>query len=155
MKIGIISDTHDNLTKIEECVNLLNKQQVDFVVHCGDFVSPFSLKPLDSLNCDWIGVFGNNDGEKEGLQKVGKGRIFEGPHYFDINGVYFVAVHDIEEHPNIKANVVLSGHTHMLSIEEKKTVLHINPGEVCGWLTTMSSFVILDLDKMTAKPINF
>ncbi|MCD6495052.1 metallophosphoesterase family protein, partial [Candidatus Bipolaricaulota bacterium] len=40
MKIGIISDTHDNMPKIAAAVRLFNEEHIDLVVHAGDFISP-------------------------------------------------------------------------------------------------------------------
>ncbi|MCM8780547.1 MAG: metallophosphoesterase family protein, partial [Candidatus Omnitrophica bacterium] len=70
MRIGIISDTHDNLPKIDSAVEYFNRQRVGFVLHAGDFVAPFAVAKLKKLDCDWAGVFGNNDGEREGLSKI-------------------------------------------------------------------------------------
>ncbi|HEO63806.1 MAG TPA: YfcE family phosphodiesterase, partial [Candidatus Omnitrophica bacterium] len=79
MRIGVISDTHDNLGKIEAAVRLFNKEKTDFVIHCGDYVAPFSLAPFSELKCDWAGVFGNCDGEKDGLRKKSDGKIKDAP----------------------------------------------------------------------------
>lgn len=35
----------------------------------GDYVAPFVLPHFKQLKADLIGVFGNNDGEQEGLKK--------------------------------------------------------------------------------------
>ena len=75
MLIGVLSDTHDNLPRIREAVEKLNAIGVEFVIHCGDFIAPFSLKPLSDLRCEYRGVFGNNDGEKSGLRKASEGKI--------------------------------------------------------------------------------
>jgi hypothetical protein len=56
MKVGLISDTHDNLPQIEKAVAFFNDKGVDFVIHAGDFVAPFSVAVLLKLNCDWVGV---------------------------------------------------------------------------------------------------
>ena len=46
MKLGIISDTHDNVPMITKAVEFFNNANVDAVMHAGDYVSPFSLKPV-------------------------------------------------------------------------------------------------------------
>lgn len=46
MKIGIISDTHDQVEKIKKAISIFNKEKVFLVYHLGDFCSPFSLIPL-------------------------------------------------------------------------------------------------------------
>ena len=59
MKIGILSDTHDRLPLIEQAVERFNAEAVGLVLHAGDFVSPFTAKPLSELDGDFVGVKGN------------------------------------------------------------------------------------------------
>ena len=61
MLIGIVSDTHDDLTAVEAAVSLFEREGVDAVVHCGDFVAPFSATPFDA-DFALHAVRGNNDG---------------------------------------------------------------------------------------------
>ncbi len=46
MLIGAISDTHDNLPKIEKAVQNLNEQKVGLVLHAGDYVAGFVIPRL-------------------------------------------------------------------------------------------------------------
>ena len=62
MLIGIVSDTHDDLAAVEAAVSLFEREGVDAVVHCGDFVAPFSVTPFDA-DFGFHAVRGNNDGE--------------------------------------------------------------------------------------------
>ena len=73
MKIGIISDTHDNLPQIRKAVKVFNREKVDLVFHAGDFVSPFTALEFKNLNSPLYGVFGNNDGDKLYLKEIFKG----------------------------------------------------------------------------------
>ena len=43
MRIGVISDTHDNLLMIKKAVEVFNRHGVGMVVHAGDFIAPFWL----------------------------------------------------------------------------------------------------------------
>ncbi len=70
--IGIMSDSHDQVHYLERVIHFFNEQTVEFVVHCGDWISPFTLSYFKSLNAPLYGVFGNNDGEKFGHTKVAK-----------------------------------------------------------------------------------
>ena len=79
MKLGLISDTHDNVPMIKKAVEFFNKADVDLVLHAGDYVAPFSIKPLFSLECDFLGVWGNNDGDKIALHKMSQGKIINSP----------------------------------------------------------------------------
>ncbi|OYR44625.1 YfcE family phosphodiesterase [Halorubrum sp. Eb13] len=69
MRVGIVSDTHDDLAAVEAAVALFDREGVDAVVHCGDFVAPFSVTPFDiggddpDAGFDFHAVRGNNDGE--------------------------------------------------------------------------------------------
>jgi len=44
MKIGVISDTHDNLPLIEKAVKIFNEKGVKLVLHAGDYVALFVVK---------------------------------------------------------------------------------------------------------------
>jgi predicted phosphodiesterase len=43
MKIGVLSDTHDQGELIRQAIQHLNHERVAWVFHCGDWVSPFIL----------------------------------------------------------------------------------------------------------------
>lgn len=64
MKIGVLSDTHDQGDLIRKAVACFNAEQVEWVFHCGDWVSPFILYFFQGLKAPLRGVFGNNDGDK-------------------------------------------------------------------------------------------
>jgi len=64
MKIGVISDTHDNLPLVEKAVKIFNEKEVEFVLHAGDYVAPFAVKVFKKLRAKFVGVFGNNDGDR-------------------------------------------------------------------------------------------
>src|ERR1700733_448388 len=64
MKIGVLSDTHDQGELIRKAVQYFNEEQVAWVFHCGDWVSPFILHFFQELQAPLRGVFGNNDGDK-------------------------------------------------------------------------------------------
>jgi uncharacterized protein len=64
MKLGVISDTHDQGELIRDAVKHFNQQGVSLVIHCGDWVSPFILHFFEGLQAPLKGVFGNNDGDK-------------------------------------------------------------------------------------------
>ena len=44
MKIGLISDTHDNIQNIRKAISLFNDKNVSFVIHAGDIVSPEAVE---------------------------------------------------------------------------------------------------------------
>lgn len=152
MKIGAIADTHDNLPKIEKAVDFFNKEKVEFVFHAGDFIAPFTIDKLKALSCDWVGVFGNNDGEKKGLSLKSQGRIKEGPLRTELQAKSITLVHDIDtiDIRNEKADLVIFGHTHKPEIIVCSPKLIVNPGECSGWLSGKSTVAIVDLDNLKA-----
>lgn len=63
MKIGILTDTHDQIKLIEKAVSYFNQQKVDLVIHCGDLIAPYTLKMYLPLKCPIKFLFGNNTGD--------------------------------------------------------------------------------------------
>ena len=39
MRIGVVSDTHNNLKNIEQIIDLFNDQDVSLVIHTGDIAN--------------------------------------------------------------------------------------------------------------------
>jgi putative phosphoesterase len=158
MKVGILSDSHDHLTALKRSVEIFNDNKVEFVIHAGDFVAPFALQPLEGLHCPWIGVFGNNDGEQQGLTQQSKGRIQPGPYHLSLDGKKVFLVHDLTvtmraEVSQSDARIVISGHTHNPTIEREGEVLFINPGELCGWLSGRRTIALLDTNNFEVSLI--
>jgi putative phosphoesterase len=67
MKVGVLSDTHDNVPAVEAAMDRFEAADVDAVVHCGDFVAPPVIPHFDLEGVPVHAVRGNNDGEREGL----------------------------------------------------------------------------------------
>lgn len=59
MKIGLISDTHDNIQNTQKAIISFNDKNVEVVIHAGDIVSPGTVEVFDGMRL--IGVLGNND----------------------------------------------------------------------------------------------
>ena len=157
MLLGIMADTHDNLPMTKKAVELFNDRKVDYMIHAGDFTSPFTLKLFSELKCRYAGVFGNNDGDKLLLQERSGGSIKNQPLMLTLDGKKIVVVH---EHHTVNAladsghfDVVIYGHTHEPLVKKVNTSLLINPGEVCGWLYGKPTAALLDLNKMEAEII--
>jgi len=156
VKIAVVSDTHDSLSKVREFVKRVNEEKVEFVIHCGDFVSPFTVKLLLSeLRCDFMGVFGNNDGEVAGLLKV-SGRLIEKPPVAKLIGSFrFAVMHEPLFVESLAKSgdfdFILYGHTHQIDVRVVDGCQVVNPGELCGYLTGKSSFAILEPGQSTVE----
>jgi len=153
MLVGLMSDTHDRIPAIAELVKRMAERGVGMVLHAGDFCSPFSLKPIQDANIALGGVFGRNDGDREGLRAAaqqGMGmELFESPHSFQIGDHKILIVHDLGDVAarSIKAHhIVIHGMEHQQSMKTRGETLIINPGEACGWLHGAPTAAVLDLD---------
>ncbi len=155
MRIGIISDTHDNIPAIRKAVELFNEREVDFVIHLGDIVAPFCFDEFDKLNMDFIGVFGNNDGEWLYLEEKAKNRLFKPPYEIELDGKSFVLMHEPFGMEKLakEYDYCLYGHLHKIDIRKTKRGHIINPGELCGYLTGKRTLVILNTTTNEAELI--
>jgi putative phosphoesterase len=150
LKIGIISDTHDDLNSIDKAISIFNREKVSRVVHAGDFIFPGVVERFRGLeSAKLVGVLGNNDGEKLGLLKkfeeIGGElkRSDLGEIEDDDNKTLKIAVyHGTDQNLREAAiqsgiyDVFIHGHTHVkrwtqkrirISDKEKKIVV-LNPG---------------------------
>jgi len=156
MKLGIISDTHDNMPAISRAVELFNAEKVDLVIHAGDFISPITANEFGKLHAPFIAVFGNNDGDRLYLVERFKeiGRLYPDYHEFEFAGKRGVLMHEPKFIDSLVKSgdydLVVYGHTHEVDMREGKTVV-VNPGEACGWLTGKSTVVLLDSEGMTPR----
>jgi putative phosphoesterase len=126
---------------------------VHLVLHAGDFCAPFSLRPFVEMNMPVVGVFGRNDGDREGLRayaQQGMGiELFESPHSLELAGQRILIVHDladVNERSIAGHGIVVHGFTHREEMKDRGDTLIVNPGEGCGWLNGQPSGAILDLE---------
>lgn len=156
MKIGILSDSHDHLGRIAQAVALFNEEKVGLVLHAGDFVSPTTARELRNLRAPFVGVFGNNDGDRLFLTKVfgAIGTLHAGPHELDIEGQKAVLMHEPRCLEALVQSgtyrLVVYGHTHAADVREGKTLV-VNPGECGGWLTGKASVAVVDTEDLSAR----
>ena len=153
MRIGLIADTHDRLPAIAELVRQMQAAGVGMVLHAGDYCSPFALKAFEDAHVTLAGVFGKNDGDREGLlsraQSAFGAELFESPHSFEIGGRRILLVHDIgdvNKRSVLGHEIVIHGHTHQQEMKTRGETLIVNPGEACGWIYGTPSAALLDLD---------
>jgi len=114
-------------------------------------------KYLSGLKTRIVGVFGNNDGEKN-LWKI---KFSEFPSGIDIHERYYETVFCgkkilVIHEPYLldalsssgKYDFIFYGHTHKIDLRrvENGTIV-VNPGEVSGYLTGKSTCAVVDIDK--------
>ncbi|MBI3036408.1 metallophosphoesterase [Candidatus Woesearchaeota archaeon] len=136
MKIGVISDTHDQRLRILEAIDIFNEEKVELVIHCGDWVAPFSAARFSALKCQIKAVFGNNDGDRI-MHRERNGSFVE---YHDekmeiaVEGRRIFVTHghlpQLVENAlkSGKYDAVFSGHTHIAHVKNEGKTLWLNPG---------------------------
>ena len=158
--IGVLSDSHDNVNAIKRAVSLFRDAGCRLVIHAGDFVAPFAAQELAAAGCPVKAVFGNCDGEKEGLRTVisAFGEIREAPLILIDNGLRILVCHShfrlMEYAGSGKYDVVIFGHTHKPEIKREQETLIINPGEAGGWVTGKATIALLDIKTRMAEIVS-
>ncbi|MDB5391769.1 MAG: phosphodiesterase [Planctomycetaceae bacterium] len=150
MKVGIFADTHDHLDNIRLAVARFNEAGVELALFAGDLVSTFSVPPLRNLNAPLVACYGDNEGNKLGLQSgfglVGK--LSEPPVFVTTDdGTRFVLTHMKRQLRAVTADydIAVFGHTHKPRIEsDTQGRLLINPGETSGWSFGRPTIVLLE-----------
>ena len=154
MKIGIVSDTHDNKKKIEQIFKKIEEKGIKTVIHLGDLISPFVIEWIRrKYSGKLILVRGNNDGELSfTINKVEKYgyEYHEDSTIIELDGKRFAIMHKPifinEISLSGEVDYILYGHTHEKVYKKVNNTVVINPGEACGYLTGESTYVILDIE---------
>ena len=120
MRIGLISDTHGLLRP--EVLDFLRGS--DHIVHGGDVCDAGVLEKLRAI-APLTAVRGNND---RGAWAAG----LRESELVRLGDVFLYAIHDLAEidiEPRAAGvRVVVSGHSHRPSVDERDGVLYVNPG---------------------------
>jgi uncharacterized protein len=140
MKLAILSDSHDNIWKLEAAYPVL--KSADVIIHCGDLSAPFMIRYL----AEGVGdipvhiVWGNNDGDKALISKVAEG--YPNVHLhgdlaeLEIDGLRIAVNHYPEIAEELagsgKYDLVCYGHDHTAAQSKLDQCLLINPGELMG-----------------------
>ncbi len=143
MKIGIISDTHDDVDNVRKAIKIFNERNVELVIHGGDYVFPGVVKEFKALQgAKLVGVLGNNDGERTGLLRSFleiEGQLLGELGELEIDGIKFGIYHGTSEEikqtlaSSKKYDVLVCGHTHKKEPKEDRgrigeVTLVLNPG---------------------------
>jgi len=175
MLVGIITDTHDNLTGLQKAILILKEQKVEMLVHCGDWVSPFTLeffdKQMKSLKIPIKSVVGNNPGDTKRTM-LNNSKMHNPIEWaktvmlvFEIDGRKIVVYHGDDREilstliDSQKYDIIMTGHTHKVRNEVIGKTLVINPGNTCyaceGEITNKASVAVYNSKTNIAKIIYF
>lgn len=154
MKIGVLSDTHDNLSNLTYALETMGRRDIGTVIHCGDLTDFELLSQFTGFRL--IYLVGNMDHTSGTIvRKVMKqgedsfaGLEFTGK----LDGVSVAATHShiegkvMELVQSGRYQWVFHGHTHQKRNETIKGVHVVNPGALGGLARGPRSFCIVDLD---------
>jgi putative phosphoesterase len=152
MKIGVLSDTHDNLANLRLAVEVFTRRGVGALIHAGDFCSPFTLQefaPLAAKGVRMHAVFGNNDGDRVNLVRRGADfcAFHDGSAAVELDGRRIVVVHYPELAAALLASrefdLVIHGHDHTPRSEGCRRRL-LNPGTCSGYLSPRATVAVVD-----------
>lgn len=149
--IAIISDTHNNFSAGEKVKEILNKEGINFIIHCGDIGEPGFLKEVFK-GFKVRAVLGNMD---EGYGEIE-----------DYQGLDIIVYKEVGEEGKMafthfpkkarelaktgKYDMVFYGHTHKPWEEKVGDCILLNPGNVAGTFYR-PSFAILKGDRFELK----
>lgn len=156
MKVGILSDSHDHRGAAEGALLLFRAEGVGMVLHLGDVCSPDVLAGYGDPAIPFLGVFGNNDSDRDGLQEATGGAFRQGPHIETVDGRKILLAHSYDQlrgelSGQGRFDLVLFGHTHRPLTMRVGKALVVNPGEACGLMRGKSTCAIVDLATMEPR----
>ena len=153
MKIGLLSDTHNNTENLTEALKIPDRESIRVVIFCGDVVDAELLPLFAGLELHL--VEGNVDHDPAGLrravERLGNGSTFGLEYVATFEGKRIAALHGHLTDRLIEAihsgvhDYVIHGHTHRRRDERIGATRVINPGALGGIRYESCSLAILDL----------
>ncbi|MCS7113053.1 MAG: metallophosphoesterase [Nitrososphaerota archaeon] len=161
MRIGVISDTHDNLEAVRRAASIFAERKVSSILHAGDWCAPFTMRTLVVDGCKVVGVYGNVDGERLMLRKTAEDMNYtiEDFQTLELKGVRIALLHGTVEaivEGLAKSNLydlIVRGHTHKFEVKKIGNTVLVNPGEACGYLSGRKTAVIIDLPSIQIEVV--
>ena len=175
MIVGVISDTHDNLGGLTKAIQVFKERQVKMIIHCGDWVSPFTLEFFDrqiqGLDIPIKSVVGNNPGDikRTIVSNTNMRNPIEWPKRvtltLDIENKKAIVYHG-DDYAILDAlidcqkyDVIFTGHTHAVRNEIIGKTLVLNPGSTAyaceGKIIDKASVAIYNSTNNQAEIIYF
>jgi len=133
MVVGVVSDTHGNIQGMRRLAEVLKAKGVSTLLHVGDDYR--DLKTLAQAGLEVIGVPGVYCREYRDARIPNRLVV-------EVNGVKLLLTHTESRHKHDRpgdsapetlarqVQIVLFGHTHAPTLEERQGVLWLNPGHL-------------------------
>jgi len=158
MRVGILSDTHDQLARTSRAVASLISEGAEVLIHCGDMTRPPIVRECAGLTCYY--VFGNNDFDEDVLRRAMAatgGVCLERGGQIEFGETRIAVTHgdsarEIRRLLATTPNYLLHGHSHAASDECHGATRWINPGALHRaheW-----TVAVLDLDSDVLRFLN-
>ncbi|WP_165251095.1 YfcE family phosphodiesterase [Paludisphaera soli] len=151
MRIGILSDTHDQALRTRRAVATLLEAGAEALIHCGDLTTPEVV--LECVGAPAYLVFGNCDYDLDALRlamrQVGATCLERGG-LIELAGRRIAVAHgdsrrEYQRLTDEAPDYFFSGHTHVRRDEREGPTRFINPGA----LYRASTFTVGLLDLLT------
>jgi putative phosphoesterase len=134
MKIGILSDTHDEVERTSLAVSALVRGGAEALIHCGDITGREVV--LECGGLPGFYVFGNNDYDHDELRRaiVGVGGVCLGRGgMVELGGRRIAVTHgdssrEVRRLLDADPEYLLFGHSHRATDERRGATRWINPG---------------------------
>lgn len=158
MLLGIISDTHGEVSTTRDALRMFESLGVEHVVHCGDIGSAAIINLFSGFKAHF--VFGNVDHEQEYIRAAIRENHHECLDRFgtiEIEGRKIAFLHGDDSRCLSEAtqseqwDLICHGHTHMPHLSRCGKTLVLNPGAIAR--ATRSSVAIVDLNTMQATHV--
>jgi len=154
MKIGLISDSHNETKMLKYVANMFECLGIDTVIHCGDVTDAKEINVLKRFKLYL--AYGNSDlnyssfAEKitQFNNKSQSGRFLD----LLINEKRIFVIHGDDRRKFIDAiqrkcyDYIFCGHSHKISDKKIGNTRIINPGALAGRYGSQSTFAVIDLE---------
>ncbi|MCK5212032.1 metallophosphoesterase family protein [Candidatus Parcubacteria bacterium] len=163
MKVVIISDIHDNIVNLNNCLSWCKKNNIEELICCGDVTN---IETIEAMAANFPGIIhlvrGNiNLYEEKDIKKYANINNYGRLGFFKLDNYNIGFCHEpflIEEvKKKGKCDYIFYGHTHKPWIEEKNKIRMVNPGTLGGmfqkgtfavWETTKNIVELKILEKI-------
>ncbi|WP_020475500.1 metallophosphoesterase family protein [Zavarzinella formosa] len=135
MRIGILSDTHDHLSRTRRAVEILLAEGADILIHCGDLTSP-DIVAVCAVRPFYF-VFGNHDADQAPELRAAAAQTgsvcLEWGGIVELEGKRVGVAHghmtvDVRRVIADRPDYLLTGHSHDKHDRMNGPIRRINPG---------------------------
>ena len=159
MRVGVVSDSHGQVSFTRPAVAMLESLEVTLVIHCGDIGSVSIVELFRQWPTHW--VFGNVDYDRDVLRQA----IVEAGHHcherfgsLELEGRRIALLHGDDTKMLREAaesgtwDLVCYGHTHVARQHREGSTLMLNPGAL--YRAAQHSIAVVDLPSCEVTVIN-